>query len=69
MTAAPIRDRELRDLVEALDGAAEILELIGFQDFSANTLSLPLHECFTVKDALRRAGDFLAELRFCGGRP
>jgi hypothetical protein len=69
MTSALLYDRELHDLVVALDGAAKILEAIGFPSPDADCLGISLHECFAVKNALVMAADFLAELRFCGGRP
>jgi hypothetical protein len=69
MTASPARDRELHSLVIDLDAAAEILESIGFRGVDDDTLSLPLRESFALKHAIQRAADFLAELRYCGGRP
>jgi hypothetical protein len=69
MTSALVYDRELHDLVAVLDEAAEILETIGFRESGDDTLSLPLRESFAVKHAIERAADFLAQLRFCGGRP
>ena len=69
MTSALLYDRELHDLVVALDGAAKILEAIGFPSPDADCLGISLHECFAVRDTLRRTADFLAELRFCGGQP
>jgi len=69
MSPALIRDHELRSLIERLDAATEVLELIGFPSPDADCLGISLHECFAVRDTLRRTADFLAELRFCGGQP
>lgn len=69
MSPALIRDHELRSLIERLDAATEVLELIGFPSPDADCLGISLHECFAVKNALVMAADFLAELRFCGGQP
>jgi hypothetical protein len=67
--SALVYDRELHDLVAALDEAAEILEAIGYPSAGANYLALSLRESFEVRHALEQAANFLAELRFCGGRP
>jgi hypothetical protein len=70
MTSSVIaRDHQLCELVEVLDAAAETLELIGFPSPDANFLSISLRECFEVKHALEQAADYLAELRYSGGRP
>jgi hypothetical protein len=70
MTASNIvHERELYSLVEDLDAAAEILESIGFRGAGDDALALPLRESFTVKHAIERAVDYLATLRFHGGRP
>ena len=69
MTSALVRERELRSLVMDLDAATEILESIGYRGTNDDALSLPLREAFALKSAIGRAADFLAELRFCGGRP
>jgi hypothetical protein len=52
-----------------LDAATEILESIGFRGVDDDTLSLPLRESFALKHAIQRAADYLAWLRYCGGRP
>jgi hypothetical protein len=69
MTVSPVRDRELHLLVMDLDAATEILESIGFRGTDDDALALPLRESFALKHAIQRAADFLAELRYCGGRP
>ena len=69
MTSTLVRDRELHSLVMDLDAATEILESIGFRGTDDDALALPLRESFALKHAIQRAADFLAELRYCGGRP
>jgi hypothetical protein len=68
MSPALIRDYELRELVQALDTASETLELLGYSGPGAGYLNISLRESFEVRHAIQQAADFLAELRYCGGR-
>jgi hypothetical protein len=67
MTSALIRDRQLCELIDGLDGAVEVLETIGFRGPGDDDLSLPLRESFAIKHAIERAADFLYALRYDGG--
>jgi hypothetical protein len=64
-----IHDRQLCELVAALDEAVTALELCGYRDAHDDALTLPLRDYFQLNHAIRRAADYLAELRYCGGRP
>jgi hypothetical protein len=61
-----VREQELRELVAALDGAITMLELCGYRDAHDDALTLPLRDYFRLNDAMRRAADYLAELRYLG---
>jgi hypothetical protein len=67
MTGALVRDRELHDLVAALDAASETLELLGYSGPDAGYLGISLRESFEVRVAIRQAADFLFALRHDGG--
>jgi hypothetical protein len=70
MTSGTIaHDRELHDLIEALDEAVAALELCGYRDAHDDALTLPLRDYFRLSRAMREAADYLAGLRFCEGRP
>jgi hypothetical protein len=58
-----VRECELRELVQALDAAAEILDGCNFRDANDNVLGLALRDCHAVTHTLKRAADFLAELQ------
>jgi hypothetical protein len=63
-----LRQHELRELVVALDQALDVIELcdfLGTADGSGGTLlALPLRDSFRLERALRRAADYLSELRY-----
>jgi hypothetical protein len=67
MSSAPVRDCELRDLVEALDTASETLELLNYSGPGAGYLGISLRESFEVRAAIQQAADFLFALRHDGG--
>jgi hypothetical protein len=69
MTSALVCDRELHDLVEDLDAAVTALESCGYRDAHDDALTLPLRNYFQLKQVLEAAADYLAAIRFCGGRP
>jgi hypothetical protein len=62
-----VSEQELRALVVALDEAITMLELCGYRDAHDDALTLPLRDYFRLNDAMRRAADYLAELRYRGG--
>jgi hypothetical protein len=71
MSLSPVRDHQVIELVAALDRALDILELCSFletNDGSGGTLlAVPIRASSEIEDTLRRAGDFLVELKYRGG--
>jgi hypothetical protein len=63
MTSALVRDRELAELVEALDAATGVLEGI---DYFGDHLALPPHDRIEIQHAIEWAANFLSQLRFEG---
>jgi hypothetical protein len=63
-TSTLVRYRDLLELVEALDGAVEVLEAL---DFFGNHLALPLPDCLEIQRAIERAAATINQLRFQGG--
>lgn len=65
-----LRQRELRELVVALDQALDVLELCDFLETTdggdGTLLALPLRDSFRLERALKRAADFLDNLRHDG---
>jgi hypothetical protein len=65
MISTPVRDRELRELVEALDRANEVLDRFDF-DYLDGRLVLPLCERIAIQSAIGQAADVLIQFRFKG---